>query len=68
MHTGPKVIRNLYYRTTLNKVKVLNKQELYITYKLAKLQKKISKELLPQKETILVLIYANVVRPFYTSL
>ena len=45
MYIGLEVIRNLHLYTTLSKVKVPNKREAYITYKLAKLQKKISKEL-----------------------
>ena len=68
VHAGPEVIRNLHKRTTLDKVKVPTDKETCITCKLAKMRKKISKELSPWKETILALIYADIAGPFYTSL
>ena len=45
VHAGPEVICNLYKRTTLQKVKVLSDREACVTCKLAKIYKKISKEL-----------------------
>lgn len=66
-HAGPEVIRNLHKRTTLRKVKVPNDREACITCKLAKMRKKISKELSPWKETILALVYADIGGPFHTS-
>jgi hypothetical protein len=68
VHAGPEVIRNLYKRTTLKKVKVPNDKELCVTCKLAKMRKRMSKELSPWKETILALIYADISGPFHTSL
>jgi hypothetical protein len=67
-HAGPEVIRNLHKRTTLKKIKVPNNKEVYVTCKLAKMRKRISKELSPWKETILALVYADIAGPFYTSL
>jgi Reverse transcriptase (RNA-dependent DNA polymerase) len=68
VHAGPEVIRNLHLRTTLSKVKVPNEREACITCKLAKLRKKMSKELSPWKETVLALVYADIAGPFHTSL
>jgi hypothetical protein len=68
VHAGPEVIRNLHYRTTLKKVKVPEDREACITCKLAKMRKRMGKELSPWKETILALIYADIAGPFYTSL
>ena len=68
VHAGPEVIRNLHKRTTLKKVKVPNDREACVTCKLAKMRKKISKELSPWKETILALVYADIGGPFHTSL
>jgi hypothetical protein len=68
VHARPKVIRNLHYRTTLKKVKVPEDREACITCKLAKIYKRIGKELSPWKETILALIYADIAGLFYTSL
>jgi hypothetical protein len=68
VHAGPEVIRNLHKRTTLDKVKVPTDKEACTTCKLAKMRKKISKELSPWKETILALVYADIAGPFYTSL
>jgi hypothetical protein len=53
---------------TLRKVKVPNDREVYITYKLAKMCKKISKELSPWKETILALVYTDIRGPFHISI
>jgi hypothetical protein len=68
VYAGPEVIRNLHNRTTLNKVKVPNEREACITCKLAKMRKKMSKELSLWKETILALVYADIAGPFHTSL
>jgi hypothetical protein len=68
VHTGPEVIRNLHKRTTLKKVKVLNDKELCVTCKLAKIRKRMSKELSPWKETILALVYTDIGGLFHTSL
>jgi hypothetical protein len=68
VHIGPEVIRNLHLRTTLSKVKVPNERDACITCKLAKLRKKMSKELSLWKETVLALIYADITGLFYTSL
>jgi Reverse transcriptase (RNA-dependent DNA polymerase)/gag-polypeptide of LTR copia-type len=68
VHAGPEVIRNLHKRTTLKKVRVPNDREACITCKLAKMRKKMSKELSPWKETILALVHADIGGPFHTSL
>jgi hypothetical protein len=49
-------------------VKVPEDREACITCKLAKMRKRMGKELSPWKETILALIYTDITGPFYTSL
>jgi hypothetical protein len=68
VHAGPEVIRNLHKRTTLKKVKVPNDREVCVTCKLAKMRKKISKELSLWKETLLAIVHADIGGPFHTSL
>ena len=67
-HAGPEVIRKLHKRTNIEKVKVPSDREVCITCRLAKMRKKMSKELSPWKETILALVYADIAGPFHTSL